>query len=297
MGHDQRYDQRLLYRPPNNIDRGGKVNRYSASIIVALSTLLLASIVLGQGTSDKPRNEAATVFDQERALQLSQAALGTKVGDHTLRDRQGNAVELNSFRGKPLVISLIYTSCYHTCPMITNQLARVVDIAREALGEHSFSVVTIGFDTPNDTPDRMRIYAAERGIDVSDWWFLSADAATIEALSQELGFLYFASPKGFDHTVQTTIVDAQGKVYRQVYGEMLNSPHFVEPLKELVWGLEADPASLSGWLKGVRLICTIYDPSTGRYRFDYSIFVALFVGTLSLGSVAVFIVRAWRQSV
>ncbi|MEN8132127.1 MAG: SCO family protein, partial [Pseudomonadota bacterium] len=194
------------------------------------------------------------------------------------------------------VISLIYTSCYHICPMITKQLERVVEIAADALGEGSFSVATIGFDTQADTPQRMRSYARERGIDASNWWFLSTDAATIEALSSELGFIFFSSPKGFDHLAQTTILDAQGRVYRQVYGELLNSPNFVEPLKELVWGLEADPATLSGWLKGVRLFCTIYDPSTGRYRFDYSIFIALAVGIISLGSVAVFIVRAWRQS-
>jgi protein SCO1/2 len=46
----------------------------------------------------------------------------------------------------------------------------------------------------------------------------------------------------------------------------------------------------------VRLFCTIYDPSTGRYRFDYSIFVAMIIGILCLASIAIFIVRAWRQS-
>lgn len=274
-----------------------KVCKSSASLILALMIWLMASAVLAFDDNKASQYEIAPVFDQERALRYSQAALGNELGEHTLRDRQGRTVELSGFRGKPLVISLIYTSCYHTCPTITNQLARVVEIARDALGEHSFSVVTIGFDTPNDTPDRMRIYAAERGIDLPGWWFLSADAQTIQAFTQELGFLYVPSPNGFDHTVQTTIVDARGRVYRQVYGEMLNSPHFVEPLKELVWGLEANPATLTGWLKSVRLICTIYDPSTGRYRFDYSIFVTLFVGLLSLGSIAVFIVRAWRQSV
>lgn len=264
---------------------------------MALLACLMASEVPAFDDNEAAQSEIVTVFDQERALQFSQAALGNELGEHTLRDRQGRAVELSGFRGKPLVISLIYTSCYHTCPTITNQLARVVEIARDALGEQSFSVLTIGFDTPNDTPDRMRIYAAERGIDLPGWWFLSADAQTIQALTQDLGFLYVPSSKGFDHTVQTTIVDAQGRVYRQVYGELLNSPHFVEPLKELVWGLEANTSTLTGWLKGVRLICTIYDPSTGRYRFDYSIFVTLFVGLLCLGSIAVFIVRAWRQSV
>ena len=58
-----------------------------------------------------------------------------------------------------MVLSLIYTSCYHICPTVTTNLARIVNIAREALGEDSFSVLTIGFDTPVDTPDRMREFS------------------------------------------------------------------------------------------------------------------------------------------
>ncbi len=70
----------------------------------------------------------------------------------------------------------------------------------------------------------------------------------------------------------------------------------MEPLKELVWGLEASSDIVDRWLGNIRLICTIYDPSVGRYRFDYSIFVAIIVGSLCLVAIAVFIVRAWRES-
>ena len=260
------------------------------------SLILLFSISVEAAVDVKHSSSIPSEFDDASALKYSQAALGNQVGDYSFRDRKGRSVKLSSFHGKPLVISLIYTSCYHTCPMITSHLARVVDIAREALGHDSFAVATIGFDTRVDNPERMRMYARERGIDVSDWWFLSTDAATIDQLVQDIGFIFFASPKGFDHLSQTTVLDAQGRVYRQVYGELLNPPSLVEPLKELVFGLEASGTSVSGWLKGLRLFCTIYDPNSGRYRFDYSIFISAIIGTLSLGAVGVFIIRAWRQS-
>ena len=47
---------------------------------------------------------------------------------------------------------------------------------------------------------------------------------------------------------------------------------------------------LGDWIERVRLLCTVYDSSAGRYRFDYSIFVAAGVGVLCLGAVGVFIV-------
>lgn len=234
-------------------------------------------------------------LNDKQALAVSQAAVGTALADYQLRDQYGAPFMLHDLLGKPLVISLVYTSCYHTCPSMTKQLQRVVEIAREALGDDSFHVLTIGFDTANDTPDRMNLFAKERGIDMRGWTFASADKHTIGDLTRQLGFTYFPSPRGFDHLTQTTVVDEQGVVHQQVYGEMIHAPALVEPLKQLVWDIEAGPANFSGWLNSVKLFCTVYDPNTGRYRFDYSLFVGIFIGVLCLGSAAVFVYRSWRQ--
>lgn len=236
-------------------------------------------------------------LDEPTALKLSQAAIGRTL-DATYRftASDGKTVTLGDLRGKPLVVSLIYTSCYHVCPTITQTVERTVRVARDALGQDSFRVVTIGFDTPVDTPERMRSYARERGIDTAGWYFLSTDAATIKALTRDLGFTYFVSPRGFDHLAQTTIVDADGKVYRPVYGESFAVPSLVEPLKDLVFGRRASTKNWDGWINGVKLFCTVYDPTSGRYKFDYSVFVAILTGLVSLGLVALFVVRAWRHS-
>jgi hypothetical protein len=141
-------------------------------------------------------------------------------------------VSLAGYRGKPLVVSLIYTSCYHVCPTITQSLAHAVEVAEEALGEASFQVATVGFDAAVDSPERMATFAREQGIDHPGWRFLSADAATIEELSTALGFIFYRSPKGFDHLTQTTIIDSGGTVYRQVYGDTFPAPRLVEPLNQ-----------------------------------------------------------------
>lgn len=240
--------------------------------------------------------QSAVAFDGEEALRVSQAAIGRTLSDQVLVNRSDAHVRLSDYRGKPLLISLIYTSCYHSCSVFTRYLGEVVDVAREALGEGSFSVATIGFDAVNDSPGRMTIYASGQGIDLPNWSFLSGDVKSLKALTTELGFTYAASAKGFDHMAQVSVIDADGKVYRQIYGDRFDPPALVEPLKELVFGLDPTSSSLDRWVDNVRLFCTIYDPNTGRYRFDYSIFVAIAIGFLCLASIAVFIVRAWRQS-
>ena len=136
-------------------------------------------------------------LDEKQALSLSQAAVGRALTDVPLVDQYGKQFSLLDMTGKPLVISLIYSSCYHTCPTMTKQLQRVVDIAQEALGEKSFRVLTVGFDSQNDTPQQMNLFAKQRGIDYPAWVFASGDPVAIKDLTGQLGFTYITSPRGF----------------------------------------------------------------------------------------------------
>ncbi len=238
-----------------------------------------------------PAAVGAPGFDPGRALAVSEAAIGRELGDHVLRDRRGRAVRLAGFRGRPLVVSLVYTSCARICSMSTRHLARAVDVAREALGADSFTVITVGFDSARDTPAAMARFAREQGIEDPRWRFLSGDAATIAALARDLGFAYQASPRGFDHVLQATVVTAEGRVYSQVYGDLVSVPQLVEPLKQLVLGVRPEDGWFTGLGKRVRLFCTTYDAASGRYRFDYSLFIGMAIGGLVVGGGALYLLR------
>ena len=41
-------------------------------------------------------------------------------------------------------------------------------------------MVTVGFDTPNDTPERMRKYRASAASNRPGWYFVGGDATTME---------------------------------------------------------------------------------------------------------------------
>ena len=113
---------------------------------------------------------------------------------------------------------------------------------------------------------------------------------------QNLGFLFYPSAKGFDHLAQATVVDADGRIYRQVYGVDVETTAIVEPLKELVFDTPRSAGFIEHWVSTFKLFCTVYDPNSDRYRFDYSIFTAIVIGILSLGLVAVFIIGEWRRA-
>lgn len=259
--------------------------------------LLFLLLLVFASTAVAQNDEADPGYDADGAVDISQAAVGRELGDYLLYDQQGKPVQLAAYRGRPLLISMIFTSCHHVCPAITRHLAIAVEAAREALGEDSFQALTIGFDTAVDKPDAMRVFARKQGIDDSNWAFLSGSAEVMAQLVENIGFVYFPSPRGFDHINQVTVIDREGVVYRQVYGAAFDLPWLVEPLKELVFNQPRTGthpgASL---LDRIKLFCTVYDPNTGRYKFDYSLFVGMGVGALIVLSVIIWLLLEFRRS-
>lgn len=216
-------------------------------------------------------------FDRKMAMQISQDAIGRPLGDYTLLDRKGRPLRLASYRGKPLLVSLIYTKCPDACPVTTRYLANAVKILSEALGPDSFSVLSLGFDTASDTPQAMRQFAARLGIDSKNWEFASADSVTVKELTRDLGFRYRPAGMGFEHISELSIIDPDGKVYRKVYGDEFDLPLLGEPLKNLIGRENIRYPIWTSLGARIRLFCTVYDPSTGRYRTDYSFFGGLLI--------------------
>lgn len=253
----------------------------------------LVAVIVATAAPARGHEADPATFEPAAAIRYSQSAIGREVGTYTFRDTENRRVALADFRGKPLVVNLVYTSCADTCPMIVQTLARAVEVAQGALGADSFNVVTIGFDSEADDPARMRAFARRQGVDLPNWRFLSTDADTVERLTADLGFIYAPSPRGFDHLAQTSVLDAQGRVFRQIYGADFASPALVEPLKAMALGTAGQNASVGGLIERIRLFCTFYDPTQGRYRLDYSIIIGIVIGGLSLASIGFVLLRAW----
>ena len=256
----------------------------TANPVIAATILVLSLIAL-------PANAGEPPFDEETALEISRAAIGRQLADYSFKDGESRPVKLSDFKGRPVLINMIYTSCSHYCPVTSRSLADGVDVARDALGDDSFSVLTIGFDIRNDKPSRMRAYGRAQGINFPNWHFLAADSETVLALTEQTGFIYYPSSQGFDHLAQTTLLDKDGRIVRQLYGTDLTVLQVVEPLKRLLAGQAAELVTMGNIVERIRLFCTLYDPDRDAYRFDWSFFVGLGIGMLSIGLMVTFFVN------
>ena len=261
---------------------------------------VLAAIVLatapGVGAGDTPKESPApastptpglsavpqgartgltlTTLDNKAAFALSQGAIGKPVGNHVLLDRQGRPTRLADYKGKPLLVNFIYTACFQVCPTTTKNLQKAVENTVGMLGANRFNVVSIGFNQPFDSPQAMKDFAQQHGIHLPNWEFLSPAAAIVDELTRDFGFSFVATTAGFDHLNQVTIVDAEGKIFRQIYGEKFTAADLAEPLKAMITGAPIPPqtSTLAELVDRVRIICSVYDPISGRYRTNYALY-------------------------
>lgn len=251
----------------------------------------IASPSFAQAEQPAPR-----IFDDKEILRISQAAIGNQIGDYSFLDRSGRTVRLSDYRGKPLVISMIYTQCPYICAVTTRSLS-ALKLSQSAFGEDSFAVLTVGFDTENDTPEEMDAFAKRMGIDLTNWKFVSSDPETVVKMSRDLGFFFEPNEAGgFNHTTQTTFVDAKGKVYRHIYGEEFNNKTLIEPLRDLIYNIQTAEPGLAGLSNRVKLFCTEYNEKTGKYEVSYSYFYATGGGVLISLLITWWIVIEFRRS-
>ncbi len=253
----------------------------AATDTAATRAASVPSVTSATAESGSSGGAAAAALDPDEAYRFSQAAVGRVLGDYAFLDRGGRQVRLASYRGKPLLVNFVYTGCISACPVTTQRIADLIGAASRTLGPGQFNVVSIGINPPADSPESMRDFARRFGLERPNWEFLTPYEQQVGALAAEFGFRFVPTSWGFDHVAQVTIVDAQGRVDRQIYGADFELRRLVDPLQALITGAPMPVASVADVFDRVRILCTIYDPSAGAYRFDYSIIAQLIGITLA----------------
>jgi protein SCO1/2 len=112
---------------------------------------------------------------------------------------------------------------------------------------------------------------------------------------REFGFSYLATPAGFDHVLQATLLDAEGRVYRQIYGDQLNAATIGEPLAQLLRNAPVPQQfRLEDLIDRVRILCTDFDPVTGKTRFKYGLLLEVAGGLTFALAMVWFFFAEWR---
>jgi protein SCO1/2 len=120
-----------------------------------------------------------------------------------LRDEQGKLVRLQDLRGRPAVVTFLYTTCRDTCPLTTQQIRAALD----ELG-HDVPVIAVSVDPQNDTARRARAFTLKQQMTNRMHWVLG-DGAQL----QRLWNAYGVQPQTdrLDHSASTVLLDRTGR--------------------------------------------------------------------------------------
>lgn len=239
---------------------------------LAICVLTFAS--LSSTVSAEISREAA-----RKAVTAAEFADGATLHDYTLTDQNGKEFHLKEYfgKGKPFLVSFIYTSCALVCPTITDTLLESVKEVKKELGDN-FEVLTIGFDAKHDTPKRLREYGGNFKDAFKHMRFAAGDEDTIRKITKEFGFYYEKGDHGFEHMNMVSVVSSDGRIYKQVYTSKIGPEDIRRPLEELISGKirEETPPSL---IDRIKQFCAEYDPATGKYYLNYSVLISILLQT------------------
>ncbi|MGH8134880.1 MAG: SCO family protein [Steroidobacteraceae bacterium] len=130
----------------------------------------------------------------------------------SLTDQDGQLREWQSFRGKPRLVAMFYTSCQYICPLIIDA-AKSVERNLTPQQLQNLGVVFISMDPARDTPSVLKEIAAKRRINTSRWTLVAPPLADVREIAAVLNVRYRQLADGeFNHTSALTLLDADGRV-------------------------------------------------------------------------------------
>ncbi|MBI3991809.1 MAG: SCO family protein [Candidatus Lambdaproteobacteria bacterium] len=132
----------------------------------------------------------------------------------------GAEFSLATLRGRPAVVTFVYTTCPDACPAILAGMERAIALLPPALRDNT-ARLALSFDPVRDTPRALAAMRDKLPLDGPRWNFLvPRTTATLEALSPLFGFTYFQAGEEFAHTSLVGVVNADGQVTGRLTGNL-----------------------------------------------------------------------------
>ncbi|MDF1564061.1 MAG: SCO family protein [Deltaproteobacteria bacterium] len=188
------------------------------------------------------------------------------IADVVLVDEEGQPVRLGELMDRPVALSLVFYRCTGICSPLLQDLSKAADNAGLDVGE-AYRLVTVSFD-PGDTPElaRLKRDATLRRMkktapEPEEWRFLTGDQASIDRITQAVGFNYTRTEdgQGFNHPGVVVFLSPEGKICRYLHGQQFN------PLDVRMAVEDAAVGRPRPLMRKIQQLCFAYDPVGRAY--------------------------------
>ncbi len=261
---------------------------------VALGVCLLVSLVW----ITMPAG-AQVVEQAERAYQgigIDQRLGAVVPGDLVFRNEDGEDVALKTYLDgdRPVLLTLVYHSCPMLCNTMLNGLTNTLADMAWTPGDE-FEVLTVSFnaiDTAELARRQKARYVAQLGNPeaASGWHFLTGDEASINTLTETVGFNYrwVEEQQEYAHPAALIVLNGEGTITRYL-------PGLANPAREVRASLvEASEGKIGTVLDQAFLYCFQFDPEANAYVLHA--FNAMRVGgVLTMLVLGMMLFMLWRR--
>jgi len=159
-----------------------------------------------------------------------------------LHTQDGEEILFTDLRGKPALLTFIYTRCPmpEMCPATTLRFQEVQE-ALSAQERAAVRLISVSFD-PLDTPEVLAEYGDLWEVDTSFWTLLTGDPDSVQRVAGAYGAWYEqADGETYDHTMLTMLLLPDGSVHRIMTGSAWDSAEVADSLRALAAGETSRP--------------------------------------------------------
>jgi protein SCO1 len=173
------------------------VNARIAIALFLVAAFALGAVVLVAGSGDDEDAAGASTGFEGGVMPT-----GVRAPDFSLRNQDGKTVSMRALRGRPVIVSFLYTTCDDTCPAQAQTMRGALD----DLGE-DIPALAIAVDPPRDTPERARAFLLKaRATGRID--FVLGSRAQLSPLWK--GFFIRPQSVNQEHQARFTLIDKKG---------------------------------------------------------------------------------------
>jgi protein SCO1/2 len=181
------------------------VSGRAIGLLFAVGALALAAAIVGlRGVLDERGAAKPATAARESTSRFEGALLpsGVRAPDFSLRDQDGRRVTMREYRGRPVIVTFLYSTCHDTCPAEAQQVKGALDDVG-----HDVPALAISVKPTDDTPANARRFNAKQGMTGRLRWVLGGEEQ-LQRLWK--GFAILPQTPEREHMARLVLVDRRG---------------------------------------------------------------------------------------
>lgn len=130
----------------------------------------------------------------------------------SLVDQDGQVFDHKAMEGRLWVIAFVFTHCRATCPRLMAQMKKLQARVSNVRSAHFLSV---SVDPRNDTPQVIKAYMSENGLDETNWRFVTGDENAVQDFVVDgfkVGYGRTQWSTELTHSNSFALVDEHGRI-------------------------------------------------------------------------------------